>query len=163
MWYAVYSKPRDEFRALENLTRQGFECFLPLLDVEKIVRGRLKTVTEPMFSRYLFVQSESRNQNFSLIRSSIGVNKLLSFGALPCEVPDEVIKALMALAIEKPINTKSFFKPGDSVLICDGPLKGLNAVFKEAKGDLRSYILLNLLNKTHLFEVDKAYLAPSKY
>jgi hypothetical protein len=33
-WYLVYSKPRQELCSLENLERQGFECFLPLIAVE---------------------------------------------------------------------------------------------------------------------------------
>jgi transcriptional antiterminator RfaH len=162
MWYAVHTKPREELRALDNLSRQGFECFLPLLGIEKIVRGRLKAVTEPMFSRYLFVKSESENQNFSLIRSTKGVNKLLSFGALPCEVPDKIIEALMALATEQSSQVQTLFKPGDSVMISDGPLKGLCGVFKEANGDLRAFILLELLNKTHAVEVQKAHLIPAQ-
>ena len=161
MWYAVHTKPREELRALDNLSRQGFECFLPMLGVEKIVRGRLKTVTEPMFSRYLFVESESQNQNFSLIRSTKGVNKLLSFGAQPCEVPNKVIDALKAMAAEQSNQVQTLFKPGDSVMISDGPLKGLNGVFKQANGDLRAYILLELLNKTHKVEVQKAHLIPA--
>lgn len=162
MWYAVHSKPREEFRALENLLRQGFECFLPMLAVEKIVRGRLKTINEPMFSRYLFVRSESQNQNFSLIRSSKGVNRLLAFGALPCEVPNKVIDALKNLAIEKSCQVQALFNDGDHVLIAEGPLKGLSAVFKEANGELRAFVLLDLLNTTHAVEVRKAHLIPTK-
>ena len=29
-WFAVYTKPRQEHIALENLERQGFRCFLPM-------------------------------------------------------------------------------------------------------------------------------------
>ena len=161
MWYAVHTKPREELRALENLSRQGFECFLPMLGVEKIVRGRLKTVTEPMFSRYLFVESESQNQNFSLIRSTKGVNKLLSFGAQPCEVSNKVIDALKAMAAEQSTQVQTLFKPGDSVKISDGPLKGLSGVFKEANGDIRAFVLLELLSKTHKVDVQKAHLIPA--
>ena len=158
MWYAAHTKPREEIRALENLSRQGFECFLPMLVIEKIVRGRLKAVKEPMFSRYIFVQVESQNQNFSLIRSTKGVDKLISFGQLPCAVPDKVIEALKVLTAEQSTQVRTLFKPGDSVLISDGPLKGLSAVFKEASGDLRSYVLLELMSKIHVVEVQKAHL-----
>ena len=161
MWYAVHTKPRDELRALENLSRQGFECFLPMLEIEKIIRGRLKVVAEPMFKSYLFVESESQNQNFSLIRSTKGVNKLLSFGLLPCEVPDKVIEALKTLASEQSTHIQTFFKPGDYIIISNGPLKGLSGVFKEANGDRRAYVLLELLNKTHAIEVDKEHLIPN--
>ena len=43
-WYAVHTKPKQENRALENLQNQGFECFLPLLEIEKVRRGKVQTV-----------------------------------------------------------------------------------------------------------------------
>ena len=61
-WYAVHTKPKQENRALENLQNQGFECFLPLLEVEKIRRGKVQKVVEPMFSRYLFIQLNETSQ-----------------------------------------------------------------------------------------------------
>ena len=48
-WFVVHTKPRQEQRALENLQRQGFAAWLPMLSVEKFRRGRLEKVTEPMF------------------------------------------------------------------------------------------------------------------
>ena len=56
LWYAVHSRPKQEIRALENLQNQGFETWLPMLTIEKLRRGRLAEVTEPMFSRYLFIR-----------------------------------------------------------------------------------------------------------
>lgn len=162
MWYAVHSKPREELRALENLSRQGFDCFLPTLTLEKFVRGQLKIVTEPMFSRYLFVQSESENQNFSLIRSTKGVSKLLSFGALPCEIPNKVIETLKDLVSSKTNQVQTLFKFGDPVFIKEGPLKGLNAIFKVANGDFRAYVFIDLMNKTHKVEVQRTDLIPAK-
>ncbi|MEK0432387.1 MAG: RfaH, partial [Pseudomonadota bacterium] len=47
-WYAIHSKPRQEERALDNLQRQGYEAWLPMLTVEKVLRGKLVQVTEPM-------------------------------------------------------------------------------------------------------------------
>ncbi len=44
LWYAIHAKPKQEQRALENLERQGFEAWLPLITVEKLRRGRLTEV-----------------------------------------------------------------------------------------------------------------------
>ena len=35
-WYLIHTKIRQERGALENLQRQGFECFLPQIWVEKL-------------------------------------------------------------------------------------------------------------------------------
>ena len=55
-WYLVHTKIRQEAVALANLQRQGFECFLPLIWVEKLRRGNLQVVQEPLFPRYLFIR-----------------------------------------------------------------------------------------------------------
>ena len=57
-WYLVQSKPRNEARALENLLRQGYETYLPLIEVERLQRGKLLKRLEPLFPRYLFLHLE---------------------------------------------------------------------------------------------------------
>ena len=37
-WYVIHAKPRQEARALENLERQGYEAWLPMLTVQKILQ-----------------------------------------------------------------------------------------------------------------------------
>ena len=93
-WFVVHTKPRQEQRALENLQRQGFAAWLPMLSVEKFRRGRLEKVIEPMFSRYLFIQLDKVTSNWSPIRSTMGVSKLVTFGNLPAAVPPEIVDAL---------------------------------------------------------------------
>jgi hypothetical protein len=38
-WYVVYTKPRQEERARENLSNQGYTCFLHTLRVERLRAG----------------------------------------------------------------------------------------------------------------------------
>ena len=55
-WYLIHTKIRQEKVALENLERQGFECFLPVILAEKLRGSVLKVVEEPLFTRYLFIR-----------------------------------------------------------------------------------------------------------
>lgn len=55
-WYLVHTKPKQEKYALENLQRQGYECYLPLLLSERIRQGILMVTDEPLFPRYLFIR-----------------------------------------------------------------------------------------------------------
>ena len=64
MWYLVQTKRRDEAKANLNLTRQGYETYMPTLD------------DEVLFPGYIFVNTES----FSTINSTIGVIGLVRFG-----------------------------------------------------------------------------------
>ena len=163
MWYVVHSKPREEQKALENLQKQGFECFLPMLTLEKLVRGRLKSVSEPLFSRYLFVQTQSQNQNFSVIKSTLGVYRLVSFGPLPSQVNDTLIETIRSLEslLGSEINVfQPLIRSGDEVIMVEGPLKGLRGIFHESSGTKRAFVLIELLHKQHVIHVDKSDIIP---
>ena len=95
-WYLVYTKPKGEKTAQENLLRQGYETYLPLLGVSKRRRGRYITLIEPMFSRYLFIQLNQTSDNWSPIRSTLGVTDMVRFSGYPAKVPAELIEFLRA-------------------------------------------------------------------
>lgn len=164
MWYVAHSKPRQEQKALENLQNQGFECFLPMLTQEKLVRGRVKSVTEPLFSRYLFVQTQSQNQNFSVIKSTFGVQRLVSFGPLPSQVDDtliESIRSLECLLRNETNGSQALIRTGDEVMMVEGPLKGLRGIFHDSSGTKRAFVLIELLHKQHVIHIDKSDIIPS--
>ena len=54
-WYVVHTHPRAEAKALLNLDRQGFSCYLPRYLKRRRHARRLETVAAPLFPRYLFV------------------------------------------------------------------------------------------------------------
>jgi transcriptional antiterminator RfaH len=157
-WYAIHSKPRQEERALENLQRQGFEAWLPLLTVEKVLRSKLVQVVEPMFSRYLFIRLDTEQTNWSPIRSTLGVSKLVSFGNRPAVVADELIEALQQLPEQAP---QRLIQPGQQVKIVAGPLRGLEGIYQQADGELRAMVLIELLNKQHRIVTEMQDLRPA--
>lgn len=85
IWYLVHTKPKQELVAVENLQRQGYNCYLPTLRQQKIQRAQLKVVSEPMFPRYVFVAGDRHFQTkgSSVIRSTIGVHEMVHFGNKP--------------------------------------------------------------------------------
>jgi transcriptional antiterminator RfaH len=157
-WYAIHSKPRQEERALENLERQGFQAWLPMLTVEKFRRGKLAKVVEPMFSRYLFIRLDTEQTNWSPIRSTLGVSKLVSFGNRPAVIDDELILALQELPAREP---ERLFQPGQTVKFVSGPLRGLEGIYEQADGELRAMVLIELLNKQHRIVTDMQDLRPA--
>jgi transcriptional antiterminator RfaH len=143
-WYVVHTKPRQEARALENLQNQGFNCFLPTMQVQKLRNQKVQTITEPMFSRYLFIQLDDQTQNWGPIRSTLGVSKLVSFGPQPAKVPPEFIAFLK----EAPPETlERMFAPGDSVQVASGPLQGLEGKYIAHDGETRAFVLVDLLGQ----------------
>jgi transcriptional antiterminator RfaH len=143
-WYVVHTKPRQEARALENLQNQGFTCFLPTMQVQKLRNQKVQTITEPMFSRYLFIQLDDTTQNWGPIRSTLGVSKLVSFGPLPAKVPPEFIAFLKEAPPEA---LERMFAPGDAIQVASGPLQGLQGQYIAHNGETRAYVLVDLLGQ----------------
>ena len=53
-WYAVYTRPHAETKALEHLLRQGYQAYLPRYRTRVSHARRRQTVLRPLFPRYLF-------------------------------------------------------------------------------------------------------------
>ena len=146
-WYLVHTKPRQEELALENLERQGYRCYLPRLQVEKVRRGKATLVREPMFARYLFVQlnASGAGRSWSPIRSTLGVSRLVHFGNQPARADAGLVQWLRAREDEAPAQT--LFAPGDSVVVTQGPFAGIEGVFQTTDAERRAIILLEILSR----------------
>jgi transcriptional antiterminator RfaH len=150
-WLLLQVKPRQEKRALENLVRQQAECYCPLIQVEKLIRGKRIHVEEALFPGYFFINFDPQESNltFTAIRSSRGVSKIVKFGEEPAKVPESLI--LQIKDCEKvnsqPLNAPNVPQKGDTVIILEGPFKGLQAVYSQTDGQQRSIVLISLLHQ----------------
>ncbi len=155
-WHVVHTKPRAEARALENLERQGFEVFLPMISMQKVRLAKLANVTEPMFSRYLFLRTTRAMEDLSVVRSTLGVSQLVRFGTVPAKVPNAWVDAMRT----QPVVQETLHQQGDKVVLGDGMLKGLEAIYMQPDGELRAMVLVELLSKPHLISYEVASLLP---
>jgi transcriptional antiterminator RfaH len=148
-WFLIHTKPRQEACALENLERQGFTCYLPVLCAEKVRQGKLVARDEPLFPRYLFIQlgQGAQSQSWAPIRSTRGVSRLVSFGNEPAKVPSELVECLKLLDLERAGTIKPAFQPGDGVKVLEGPFAGLDAVYQMRDGEGRVMVLIELMSK----------------
>jgi transcriptional antiterminator RfaH len=148
-WYLVHTKARQEDTAITNLQRQNFRCYMPMLYVEKVRRGKPVVVAEPMFPSYVFVQLDTsgQGQSWSPIRSTLGVRELVKFGGHPPKVDAELINTLHEREQLQQSNPQALFAAGDKVVITHGPFAGIEAIYQTADAERRSMILLSMLNK----------------
>lgn len=143
-WYVVHTKPKQEFRALEQLKNQGYDCFLPTLQVEKICRIKRKIYVEPLFSRYLFMRLDTTTSNWTPIRSTRGVTGLLKFGDRFATLPDECVNALRNAP---QVRLQDLFQSGERVAVVSGPFAGLEGIYQTADGEARALILIEMMNQ----------------
>ena len=148
-WLLLQVKPRQEMRALENLERQQCECYCPLIQVEKLSRGKRILAEEALFPGYFFINFDPQKSNltYTAIRSSRGVSKIVRFGEEPAKVPESLIiqiKDFEKFSLSS-LNAPDVPQKGDTVIIVKGPFKGLQAVYSQTDGQQRSIVLISLL------------------
>jgi len=160
-WFAVICKPRQESIALENLQRQKFHCFLPMVDkpAGKSARrksARRKSMAEPLFPGYLFLQADSARHNLAPVRSTRGVQQMMRFGIKLAVVPDPVIQYLKSRVDENGLIplTPDYLKAGDKVRVLDGALAGLHGIFTEQNKEARAILLMNILGRQTKVQID---------
>lgn len=159
-WYVIHTKPRQEQRALLNLEQQGYECYLPLLAIEKLRQGAISLIEEPLFPRYLFIRLDAgkSGQSWAPIRSTLGVSRLVTFGSNPAKVDADLINTLRtqnSFANQAP---QRMFNEHDHVQILSGPFAGLEAVYQMQDGESRAMVLIQFLSKPIKFTVSLANL-----
>lgn len=150
-WYAVHCKPQQDERAETELARQGFEVFRPRIRSRRRIRQRYQVKVESMFPRYLFIELDHCDQDWSPIRSTRGVTGLVRMGDHVPVVPGAVIDALRARADDEnciDMKPADGFAPNDRVLITEGPLAGFEALFSARNSQERVVVLLNLIQVT---------------
>lgn len=154
-WYLIYTKSRQEKCAFENLDRQGYRCYLPTLPSEKLYRGVLKIVNEPLFPRYLFIrlgQGEAA-QSWTPIRSTRGVCSLVNFGGEAVRADDDLIELLRAQEASLQSEPERLFKPGERVRLATAPFADINGVYQMTDGERRAMVLIEILSKPVIVRV----------
>ena len=148
-WYLVHTKPRQEACALQNLEQQGYDCYLPLLASEELIKGAVSKLAEPLFPRYLFIRLDTGDsaKSWSPIRSTRGVSKLVSFGNQPAKVSDELVDLIRARESSGDIAERRLFNPGEPIRVVDGPFAGIEGIFQSNDGTQRVMILIELMSK----------------
>jgi transcriptional antiterminator RfaH len=161
-WFAVFSKPRREAEAAEQLERQGFTAFLPRVRVRRRLRGQWREVVEPMFPRYLFLRATPGLDDLRPIRSTRGVVGLVRFGGEPRPVPEALIAELQRVCTtaDGALDLPEPLVPGSRVRILAGPFAGYEAELLNQDGVHRARVLLELLGQFHAVQMPVDILTP---
>ncbi|AGI26629.1 transcription/translation regulatory transformer protein RfaH [Pseudomonas sp. MT3] len=150
-WYLIQTKPHQELRAEENLTRQGFACYRPVVG-----QGARP---QPLFPGYLFIHLDQQHDNWFPIRSTRGVARIVSFGPQPLPVADELVEDIRQRLRAMPERPASRFQQGQAVrLHCAGDCE-VEAIFLCDDGAERALILLNLLQREQRVRVPLSRLS----
>lgn len=139
-WYVLYTKPKWEKKVAEQLSKNGIECYCPLVIQVRQWSDRKKKVEVPLFNSYIFVQLAEVDRN--LVFDSPGVIRYLFWLGQPAVVRDEeikVIKKWLSNTVDNDVSVTRY-KVGDSVEIESGPFLSQKAIVQQVNSN--NYILV---------------------
>lgn len=161
-WYVVFSKPRQEQQALQQLLNQDYAVYLPMLTEWKRKAGEWRSQVVPMFPRYLFIRPSRPQQGLGPVRSTLGVSNLVRFGIEVARVRPALISAMheleVAAARMRARPPGSGLAVGLPVEILEGPFAGLRGVVQASARD-RVVVLLDILGREARVRLDPGVLA----
>lgn len=161
-WYLIQTKPRSENLALENLTNQGYKCYLPMIKVERIINKEIEIKKIPLFPRYLFINLDLNFESKSWvpIRSTKGVSNLVRFGQVPAKIHNELIQHIYSREHLFESKVQPLYQQGQSLKIINGPFSGFDSIYQGMDSEMRVMVLLEFMRKTLLlkFKLDQIKL-----
>jgi transcriptional antiterminator RfaH len=159
-WFAVQTKAHLEKFVAERLAKLELEVFLPEIRTEQLIGRRIRRVGKALFPGYFFSRF-CPLEWLEAVRYTHGILRVVSSGQIPIPVEPEIIASL-----RDRIRPDGFirleakcFKPGDKVLIEQGPFQGwMGEVQREQDGGMRVTILLGTIYQAKL-SVEKRWLS----
>ena len=160
-WLAVNTQPHKEMYALENLERQGFTGYCPLIVKRVRHARRAYDARRPLFPSYVFVDCASTEGRWRPVQSTFGVRSIVFQGEQPGLIPATFVDSLRSREVDGVIAKPSQrLRVGQSVSVQGGPLDGLAGDILELREKDRVLVLLSLMGQAVKLHVEADKLRP---
>lgn len=153
-WVVAKTKPLKELWAAENVSRQGFQYYLPQLPPITVVTKHKKAAPTQkrqfLFPRYLFVWTEGP---WRCLLGTFGITTLIMNGESPAVLPTAEVDRMRAREDARGLirlpsaPAAARFKAGDLVRINSGPFSGYTGIYDSATDSDRVRVLLDYLGQ----------------
>jgi transcriptional antiterminator RfaH len=160
-WIVVNTQPHREQIALENLARQAFNTYCPMMRTRVRHARRTQEVLRPLFPGYLFVRVSADLKRWRPILSTYGVRTLVCCGGRPSFLDERFVEGLQARTIDGAIVRPARpYEPGQQVKMAGGAFDGLIATILEMDEKDRLVVLMDLLNRPTKVRVNAHRVTP---
>jgi transcription antitermination factor NusG len=154
-WVVLHTRPRCEKKLVHHARLRPCRTYLPTTRRAHNYGRRVREYDVPLINGYVFACVQ--NEDLTWFRNNPYVANLL-------EVPDEAqflapLRA-MADALSRGLDMEvlPYLKPGKTIVIIGGPMKGLEAVIAEVKGKNKVILQLELIRQSVALEIDTAWI-----
>jgi transcriptional antiterminator RfaH len=151
-WYALYTKPRHEFKAAQQISNVSIDFYLPTITVIKKWSDRKKKIIEPIIRCYIFVHVTEKERIIAVEQPSI-VNTIC-FNGRPVVIPDWQIENLkIILPQTENVSIVNSIPVGTKVKITTGCFMGVQGVVSENNKGKWMSVSIDLLNRSILVKL----------
>ena len=157
-WYALHTKPRCESQVVRVLDVEKIETYLHLFHVAARP-GR--SPVRVFFPGYIFAKLDLQVFPLSRVKWMQGMRQVVSFDGIPARVDETIIAQIRErLKLSHAVDLQGeMLENGDHVIITNGPLRDVDAIFDRklsAAGRVR--VLIQLLNRRAVVEIESSAL-----
>ena len=145
-WFIAQIKPNSYNSAIQNLERQGFETFLPKMEITQRQENKFLVKNVYVFPGYMFVCFDPHIITWTKINSTYGVSKILTFSNKPAEISSDLILELKnKYEINSKLTQKEKLQKGNSIKFYTGPFTDLIAKVESVEEKNRIWVLLEVM------------------
>lgn len=146
-WFALHTKPRQEFKAEVGLISLDIEYYLPTVTVLKQWSDRKKKITEPLLKSYIFIKADEKERLKAVELNP--VIRCLFYNGKPAAIPEFEMENLRNFISEKyEFKVVNSIVKGSKVRITEGPFAGVTGtVIDDPEGKYLA-VSIGLLNRS---------------
>ena len=163
-WFVIYTHPREEHIAEENLARQGYVTYWPRYKKRVSHARKVQEITASLFPRYLFTAFDPNTTGWRNIRSTRGVVDLVRNGYEPTAVNTRLIEQMQAREDEAGcvvLGRQVELVKGQRLTLKGDAFKGQELIFETMKDADRVIALLTLLGREFKVEIPLTSITPA--
>lgn len=153
-WYALYTRPRQEFKAAERMEIINVQHYLPTIKKLKQWSDRKKLITEPLLRGYIFILADERERLAALQEYPV-LNCVFDQGK-PAVIPKWQMENLANfLQKESEFYLYEGLLPGKKVRINKGPFAGVVGTIQQSDNHNTLAVTIELLNRSILAHITR--------
>lgn len=153
-WYALYTKPKSEYKAAEQLAAIEIEYYLPTVTRTKQWSDRKKISTEIILKGYIFIFADEKQRSTAVEQYSV-VRCIFDNGRA-AKIPSWQIDNLKKMLLEDAqFLIKDGLVPGKKVRIKEGPFQGIIGVIQHGTDENHLVVSVDLLNRSIITRLPK--------
>lgn len=153
-WFALYTRPRQEFKAAERMVRINISHYLPTIKKLKQWSDRKKMITEPLLRGYIFIYADEKERLEALKEYPV-LNCVFDKGR-PAVIPKWQMENLANyLKQESEFFLYEGLLPGNKVKIKKGPFEGIVGVIQQSDSQHTLAVTIELLNRSILTHISR--------